>query len=76
MSYTPCMEGTERMSVEQMRKDLGGRIDAAWFKDEMTVLTKYGQDRAVIVPPKFVAELEQLRAEVKDLRAQVKRAAK
>lgn len=76
MSYTPDMEGTRHMSVEEVRKDLGGRMDAAWFKDEVTTLTKYGQARALIVPPKFMDELEELRAEVKELRAQVKKAAK
>lgn len=51
MPYTPDMgEGTKRMSVEEVRADIGGRIDAAWFKGENTLLTKYGQDRAALVP--------------------------
>lgn len=76
MSYTPDMEGNRTVSVEEARRDLGGLMDAAWFKGEMLELTKHGKTRALIVNPQVVDELKELRAEVKRLKAELKAALK
>jgi hypothetical protein len=70
--YAPHMEGNRRVSVEEARRDLGGLIDAAWFKDEVLELTKHGKTRALIVNPKVMDELAEVKAENKRLRAELK----
>lgn len=72
--YTHDMGDTKRMGIKEIRAALGQRIDAAFYLGETTTLTKNNQDRAAIVPMKFLDELAELRAEVKALRAQVKAA--
>jgi prevent-host-death family protein len=48
--YDPDVAKTELMGVENTRKVLGQRVDAATDQDLHTVLTKRGQPAAVIVP--------------------------
>lgn len=40
----------ERKGVEDLRGELGKRVDAAFFAGEVTVVTKNGEPRAVLVP--------------------------
>lgn len=40
----------ERRGVEDLRGDLGKRVDAAFYAGEVTVVTKNGEPRAALVP--------------------------
>ncbi|MDP9841419.1 hypothetical protein [Streptosporangium lutulentum] len=40
----------ERMSVRELRDHLGRRIDAAHHNGEHTIVEKYGETHAVLVP--------------------------
>ncbi|MFJ6561924.1 hypothetical protein ACIQMV_19100 [Streptomyces sp. NPDC091412] len=40
----------ERMGVRELREQLGRRVDAAHFRDDVTVVEKSGEPRAVLVP--------------------------
>lgn len=48
--YDSDVAKTELMGVENARKVLGQRVDAATGQDLHTVLTKRGQPAAVVVP--------------------------
>ena len=38
-----------RMGIRELREQLGRRVDAAYFRDEPTVITSSGEPRAVII---------------------------
>jgi prevent-host-death family protein len=40
----------ERKGVEDLRGELGKRVDAAFYAGDVTVVTKNGEPRAVLVP--------------------------
>ncbi|MBG0816684.1 type II toxin-antitoxin system Phd/YefM family antitoxin [Planomonospora sp. ID82291] len=40
---------TERMSVRELRDNLGRRIDVAHFTGEATIVERHGEPRAVVV---------------------------
>lgn len=52
------------MGIMDLRKTLGQRIEAAFFHGEATYIEheKRKEVRAVLVPPAWVTELEELRA--------------
>jgi prevent-host-death family protein len=47
-----------RQGVEEFRKDLGKRVDEAHFTGAVTVVTKNGEPRAVLVPYDWYREAE------------------
>lgn len=51
------------MGIMELRRALGQRIEAAFFHDEATYIEheKRKEVRAVLVPPSWVSELEDLR---------------
>jgi prevent-host-death family protein len=55
MMYTVVMsdlvdeDGCARLSVRELREQLGHRIDVAHYKGEATVITKNGQPRAALI---------------------------
>lgn len=58
-------DGIVKMGIMDLRKSLGQRIEAAFFHGEATYIEheKRKEVRAVLVPPAWMAELEQLREE-------------
>jgi prevent-host-death family protein len=46
----------ERMSVRELRDQLGRRIDIAHFTGEPTIVERHGEPRAVLVPYAWWAE--------------------
>lgn len=58
------MTGGKKMGIIELRKTLGQRIEAAFFHGEVTYIEheKRKEVRAVLVPPSWVDELEELRA--------------
>lgn len=57
------MTGGMKMGIMDLRKTLGQRIEAAFFHNEATYIEheKRKEVRAVLVPPAWVDELEELR---------------
>jgi hypothetical protein len=64
-SYLMDMEGIKHMGIADLRRDLGERIDAAYFHGEPTVIrhAKKDEPRAALVPYAWLQELYALRAE-------------
>lgn len=44
------MSEEQSMGIRDLRAELGHRIDAAYFHNEPTIVTKNGEPRAVLVP--------------------------
>lgn len=63
-SYLMTMTDGMKMGIMDLRKALGQRIEAAFFHGEPTYIEheKRKEVRAVLVPPAWVTELEELRA--------------
>lgn len=57
------MEGTPTMGIREIRADFGARVDAAFFLEEPTVVTKSNKPRAVLVSYAFYEDALRLRAE-------------
>jgi antitoxin (DNA-binding transcriptional repressor) of toxin-antitoxin stability system len=49
----------ERMSVRQLRDNLGRRVQAAHSTGEHTIVEKYGETQAVLVPYAWWAEQQE-----------------
>jgi PHD/YefM family antitoxin component YafN of YafNO toxin-antitoxin module len=47
---------TERMSVRELRDNLGRRVDVAHFTGEPTIVERHGEPRAVLVSYTWWAE--------------------
>lgn len=47
-----------QVGVEDLRGELGKRVDVAHFQGEVTVVTKNGEPRAVLVPYDWYREAE------------------
>ncbi|MEU0517404.1 hypothetical protein [Streptosporangium sp. NPDC006007] len=47
---------TNRMSVRELRNSLGRRVEAAHLTGEHTIVEKYGETQAVLVPYTWWAE--------------------
>jgi len=45
------------MGIVDLRPVLGERVDAAYYAQELTVITKKGKKRAAIVPYEWVEKL-------------------
>lgn len=62
-SYLMNMTGGIKMGIMDLRRSLGQRIEAAFFHGEATYIEheKRKEVRAVLVPPAWVDELEELR---------------
>lgn len=62
-SYLSDMEDIT-MSIVDLRKDLSGRIEAAHFRNEPTIIrnAKRGEPRAALIPYAWLQELYDLRA--------------
>jgi hypothetical protein len=62
-NYSTDMTGGKKMGIMELRRALGQRIEAAFFHNEATFIEhgKKGEVRAALVPPAWVAELEELR---------------
>lgn len=54
----------ESKGVEDLRGELGKRIDAAFFAGEVTIVTKNGEPRAVLVPYDWYRETESRRRQI------------
>ncbi len=54
------------MGIREIRAEFGARVDAAFFLNEPTVVTKNDKPRAVIVPYAWYEELLRLRREAGD----------
>lgn len=54
----------EQRGVEELRAELGDRVDAAHHAGEVTVITKHGKPRAVIVPYEWYREAETRRQDM------------
>lgn len=55
------------MNIADLRRELGDRIEAAFFRDEPTII-RHGrrqEPRAALVPAKWLDELYRLREQVK-----------
>lgn len=63
-SYLMCMKDVETMGIIELRKNLGRRIDAAFFHKEPTVIKneKKNEPRAALIPHEWLEELYELRA--------------
>lgn len=48
MRYREPMEQTK--TVRKLRDSLGRSIDAAFYRGEVTIVTKNGEPRAVLIP--------------------------
>lgn len=63
-SYLMDMEGIKQMGISDLRRDLGERIDAAYFHGEPTIINhaKKAEPRAALVPFAWLEELYARRA--------------
>jgi hypothetical protein len=63
-SYLMHMEGIHTMGIAELRRDLGRRIDAAYFHKEPTIIRneKRGEPQAALVPYEWLVELYERRA--------------
>ncbi len=57
------MEEPINMGIGELRLALGGRIDAAYFKGEPTIIrnAKKGEPRAALIPYAWLEELQAYR---------------
>lgn len=63
-SYPVDMEGTPTMGIREIRADFGARVDAAFFLNEATIVTKNDKPRAAVIPYAWYEELLRLREQV------------
>jgi prevent-host-death family protein len=50
------MENTETMGIKEFRAELPKRVEAAYFHNQPTIVTKNGEPRAALVPYSWLAE--------------------
>lgn len=51
------MKGIKDMGIVELRPVLGDRVDAAYYAQEMTAITKKGRRRAAIVPYEWAEQM-------------------
>lgn len=56
-SYLRNMKGVEYMGIVDLRPILGDRVDAAYYSEDVTVITKKGKPRAGLVPYEWLVEI-------------------
>lgn len=49
------------MGIVDLRPVLGDRVDAAFYKGDLTVITKQGKPRAGLVPYEWLVEMCELK---------------
>lgn len=52
------MMNAETMGVRDLRSDLAHRVEAAFFRGEVTVVTKNDEPRAALIPYSWLAKLD------------------
>jgi hypothetical protein len=51
------MKGVTHMGIVDLRPVLGDRVDAAFYSEDLTVITKKGKPRAGLVPYEWLVEM-------------------